>query len=100
MTNTPQTKQPAEIEDALQQLEGWTRHEEDPAIQKTFTFSNFHETMAFVNALAWIAHTMDHHPDLKVSYKTCEVTFSTHSVGGVTDLDLEAARKANGLLSS
>jgi 4a-hydroxytetrahydrobiopterin dehydratase len=62
----------------------------DGALQKTFTFGNYHKTIAFVNAVAWIAHRMDHHPDLLVGYNRCVVRYATHSAGGITELDFEA----------
>jgi len=65
------------------------------AIARTFRFADYHETIAFVNALAWIVHAEDHHPDLAVSYNRCEVRFSTHSVGGISDNDFICAAKAD-----
>lgn len=56
----------AEIADLMRNLEGWSR--EGDAIVKTYRFANYHETMAFVNATAWISHRADHHPDLAVGY--------------------------------
>ena len=55
-------------------------------------------TMAFVNAVAWIAHREDHHPDLLVSYNRCTVRFNTHSVGGLSINDFICAAKVDGLL--
>jgi len=66
-------------------------------IEKSFAFADYHQTMAFVNALAWIAHREDHHPDLGVHYNRCDVTFSTHDAGGVTLNDLICAAKAERL---
>jgi 4a-hydroxytetrahydrobiopterin dehydratase len=60
-------------------------------IEKTFSFGNYYETIAFVNALAWIAHRADHHPDLGVHYNRCVVTYSTHSAGGVSINDVICA---------
>lgn len=57
---------------------------EGNAIEKTFPFANFYETMAFVNAVAYVAHRVDHHPDLSVHYNRCVVRYSTHDAGGVT----------------
>jgi 4a-hydroxytetrahydrobiopterin dehydratase len=68
-------------------------------IEKTFLFSNYTETMAYVNALAWIAHHEDHHPDLQVHYNRCVVVFTTHSAGGVTLNDVICAAKAERLLA-
>src|SRR5690606_7285652 len=62
----------------LAQLPGWQLHGDgaDVAIEKTFRFANYHETMAFVNAVAFIAHVQDHHPDLSVHYDRCVVRFN------------------------
>jgi 4a-hydroxytetrahydrobiopterin dehydratase len=70
----------------------------DGALEKTYPFANFHETMAFVNALAWIAHREDHHPDLAVSYGRCTVRFNTHDVGGVSASDFFCAAAVDALL--
>ena len=85
-----------DVRDHLAQVSGW--YLADGAIEKTFSFKNYHETMAFVNALAWIAHTEDHHPDLAVSYDRCVVRFNTHSVGGISVNDFICAAKADALL--
>jgi 4a-hydroxytetrahydrobiopterin dehydratase len=71
----------------------------DGAIEKRFEFADFHRTMAFVNALAWIAHVEDHHPDLQLSYGHCVVRFSTHAVGGLSINDFICAAKVDALLS-
>lgn len=63
----------------------------DGALEKSFTFANFHETMAFVNAVAWIAHREDHHPDLALGYSRCTVRFNTHDVGGISVSDFHCA---------
>ncbi len=70
----------------------------DQAIERTFEFDNFYQTIAFVNAVAWIANREDHHPDLCVGYKTCKVTFSTHSIGGLSTNDFICATKIDALL--
>ena len=81
----------------LAQSPGWALVE--GAIEKRYTFPDFHRTMAFVNALAWIAHAEDHHPDLLVSYGHCMVRFNTHSVGGISINDFICAAKLDALLS-
>ena len=68
------------------------------AIEKSYGFPDYHRTMAFVNALAWIAHAEDHHPDLAVSYNRCVVRFNTHSVGGISINDFICAAKVDALL--
>ncbi len=70
----------------------------DGALEKNFRFANFHETMTFVNALAWIAHRADHHPDLAVSYGQCTVRFSTHDVNGISVSDFDCATQVDALL--
>jgi 4a-hydroxytetrahydrobiopterin dehydratase len=85
-----------EIDDHLKKVQGWSLV--GGAIEKTFSFANYHQTMAFVNALAWIAHGQDHHPDLAVSYDRCVVRFNTHSVGGISINDFICAAKADALL--
>jgi 4a-hydroxytetrahydrobiopterin dehydratase len=72
----------------------------DGALEKTFPFANFHETMAFVNALAWIAHQENHHPDLAVSYGNCTVRFNTHDVGGISVSDFHCASAVDALLKA
>ena len=91
-----------EIVAALSQLDGWklTGDGADVAIEKTFTFANYFETIAFVNALAFIAHAEDHHPDLSVHYNRCVVRFNTHDVGGLSASDFDCARQANALLAA
>ena len=68
----------------LELLEGWQMLHDGPRISRRFEFANFHETMAFVNALAWIAHVEDHHPDMALGYNYCQVNFNTHSIGGLS----------------
>ena len=71
----------------------------DGAIEKSFSFPNFHETMAFVNALAHIAHRADHHPDLAVNYGRCTVRFNTHDVNGISVSDFDCAARVDALLA-
>lgn len=85
----------------LAQLEGWQLQGDgaDVAIAKTFRFANYHETLAFVNAVAFIAHTQDHHPDLSVHYDRCVVRFNTHDVGGISGTDIDCALRVEALLA-
>ena len=69
-------------------------------IVKTFSFKNYHETMAFVNAVAFISHREDHHPNLEVSYKNCKVRYSTHSIKGISENDFICAAKVDQLLKN
>jgi 4a-hydroxytetrahydrobiopterin dehydratase len=87
----------AAVRDHLAQVSGW--HLNNGAIEKTYSFKNYHETISFVNALAWICNTEDHHPDLVVTYDRCVVRFNTHSVGGISVNDFICAAKADALIS-
>lgn len=93
---------PTEVVAGLAPLTGWTLAGDggQVAIEKTYRFANYFETIAFVNALALIAHTQDHHPDLSVHYNRCVVRFNTHDVGGISTTDIECARQADALLNS
>ena len=71
----------------------------DVAIEKTYRFSNYHETMAFVNAVAFIAHAQDHHPDLSVHYGRCVVRLNTHDVAGISATDIDCATRIDALLA-
>src|SRR5690348_11968851 len=79
----------------LKQLDGWSLG--DGEISRQFSFENYYETIAFVNAVAWVAHREDHHPDITVGYNKCTVRFSTHSVGGLSENDFIAAAKVDAL---
>ncbi len=76
---------------------GWRIAEDGRSLRRGFGFADFHHTMAFVNAVAWIAHVEDHHPDLEVGYDYCRVTYSTHSVGGLSENDFICAAKVDAL---
>lgn len=82
-------------------LDGWSLAGDGPqlAIVKTFQFANFFETMAFVNAVALIAHQQDHHPELKVSFNRCSIALNTHDVHGISQSDFECAAKFDALLA-
>ena len=86
-----------DVERYLAHLPGWEAS--GGAIARRFGFKNFYETMAFVNAVAWIAHGEDHHPDLEVSYRGCLVRYTTHAVGGLSENDFICAAKVDALLS-
>ena len=70
----------------------------DDALEKTFAFKNFHETIGFVNAVAFIANTENHHPDLAVSFSRCTERFNTHDVKGISVSDFFCASKVDALL--
>ena len=79
---------------------GWKLSGDGPqvTIEKTYTFANYHETISFVNAVAFIANAQDHHPDLSVHYNRCVVRFNTHDVQGISDSDFECAALVDALV--
>ena len=81
----------------LRSLKGWTI--EDGRLVKLYPFGNYYQTMAFVNALAWISHREDHHPDLAVSYNKCRVEYWTHAINGLSENDFICAAKADALFN-
>lgn len=80
-------------------LPDWTV--QDGKLMRAFSFKDHYETLAFVNALAWISHVEDHHPELTVTYNRCTVRYDTHSVndgrGGLSDNDFICAAKVDAL---
>jgi 4a-hydroxytetrahydrobiopterin dehydratase len=97
-----ETGLPKVTDDALRQLmaevPGWRLNDKKDAIARTYTFRNYYETLAFVNAVAWIAHGENHHPDLTVHYDSCVVRWNTHAAGGLTENDFICAAKVSALL--
>jgi 4a-hydroxytetrahydrobiopterin dehydratase len=87
----------AQVKKLLLQIPDWERSGKE--LTRTFHFKNYHETMAFVNATAWISHREDHHPDLEVGYNKCKMRYSTHSVGGLSENDFICAAKIDGLFT-
>ena len=88
----------ASVRELLPQLPGWELTENGHALSRTFRFPDYYRTMAFVNALAHVAHREDHHPDLSVHYDRCVVRYSTHDVGGLSENDFICAAKADALV--
>lgn len=87
-----------EADQLLQQVPGWTLRDDGKAIQRRFEFKGFYKTMAFINALAWIANQQMHHPDFSAGYNFCLVTFTTHAINGLSENDFICAAKVNELL--
>ena len=88
-----------QAKELLKQVKNWSLNEEVSEVSRTFEFKNFYETMAFVNAVAWVANHENHHPDMIVSYSSCKVSFYTHAVGGLTENDFICAAKVEQLLA-
>ena len=88
----------ADLARELAALPGWKHAHK--ALNKTFAFADYYRTMAFVNAIAFVAHRQDHHPDLSVHYNRVDVVYSTHDAGGVTLNDCICAAKVESLAGS
>jgi 4a-hydroxytetrahydrobiopterin dehydratase len=84
-----------EVARLLKHLQGWAH--ENGVIVKTYPFKNYYQTLAFVNASAWISHREDHHPDITVGYNQCRVSYVTHAVNGLSENDFICAAKLDAL---
>ncbi|GBD19558.1 MAG: 4a-hydroxytetrahydrobiopterin dehydratase [Dehalococcoidia bacterium] len=87
----------AAIARALEELPGWQR--QGDALVREFRFKNFREAMAFVNRVAELAEEQRHHPDITIRYNRVQLALTTHEAGGITERDVELARKIAGLLA-
>jgi 4a-hydroxytetrahydrobiopterin dehydratase len=85
-----------QVKPMLKGMDGWAL-QPDGMIAKTYKFKNYFETMAFVNAAAWISHREDHHPDMMVGYGECRVAYVTHAIKGLSENDFICAAKLDAL---
>ena len=83
----PEQLSAAQIENELSNLDGWSLVEGRNAMSKSFVFANFVEAFGFMTKAALVAEKMDHHPEWSNVYKTVDVVLTTHSAGGITELD-------------
>lgn len=92
---------PTEIVMRLAAAPGWklAGDGDAAAIEKTYGFANYYETISFVNAVAFIANAQDHHPDMSVHYNRCVVRFNTHDVKGISESDFECAAQVDALVA-
>lgn len=84
-----ETLTPRQIDDGLAHLDGWSYR--DDAIHRLLEFETFADAIAFVNRVAELAESANHHPTITNSYVTVGVSLSTHEAGGVTEKDLTLA---------
>ncbi len=88
----------ATVDKLLKQLSPeWKASPDKKEISCEYKFKNYYQTIAFVNAVAWMTHLENHHPDLKVSYNTCHVHYSTHTIKGLSENDFICAAKVDEL---
>ena len=83
----------------LEDLSGWALSTTGGSIIRTFNLADYYQTLALVNAIAYIAHQQNHHPELLVSYNKVVVTYNTHDVGGLSINDFICAARINTLIS-
>lgn len=89
----------ASAEKLLKQLKPhWKLAADTQRITASFDFKNYYHTSAFVNALVYVAHREDHHPDVRFGYRQCTVEYWTHAVNGLTENDFICAAKIDALL--
>lgn len=88
-----------QLHEYLKEIPQWSLTSSHAAIHREFHFKNYYETMAFVNAVAWVAHQQDHHPDLEVSYSRCKIVYTTHTVAGLSLNDFICAAHIDALMS-
>lgn len=86
-----------EISQLMPEIPQWQVNAQNTVISRRFEFKGFYKTMAFVNAIAWIANQENHHPDMEVGYNYCLVKFTTHAINGLTKNDFICAAKINQL---
>ena len=82
----------------LPQIPGWQVNDAGTVIYRRFEFKGFYKTMAFINAMAWVANQENHHPDFEAGYNYCLVHFTTHAIDGLSENDFICAAKLNKLL--
>jgi 4a-hydroxytetrahydrobiopterin dehydratase len=76
---------------------GWKLIEDGKAIKREFKFADFYRAMSFVNAVAHVANTQDHHPDIECGWGYCRIRYQTHAIGGLHENDFICAAKIDGL---
>ncbi len=91
---------PSHAQALLAQIPEWKLTGKGDYLERDFKFKNYYQTMAFVNAVAWISHREDHHPDLNVYYNHCVVRYTTHAINGLSENDFICAAKINAVMQA
>jgi len=86
---------PEEARQLLAQVPGWSL--EDRRITRRYAFKTHYQAVAFVNAVAWISHREDHHPDIALGYDAVTIAYTTHAIDGLSDNDFICAAKIDAL---
>ena len=90
----------SEAQSTLAEIAGWDLSPDGKSISRRFEFKGFYKCMSFINAMAWIANSENHHPDFSAGYSFCAVTFTTHAIDGLSENDFICAAKVNALLDN
>ncbi|WP_173273106.1 4a-hydroxytetrahydrobiopterin dehydratase [Thiosulfatimonas sediminis] len=85
------------IESSLSHLQGWDAPLNYASIKRTFNFKNYYQTVAFINAVTYLAQKQNHHPTICFGYNHCEITLCTHDIKGLSNNDMIMAAKINAL---
>jgi len=88
----------AEAEAMMDQVPGWELSDDATTLTRRFEFKGFYKCVSFINAMAWIANSENHHPDFSAGYNYCEVNFTTHAIDGLSENDFICAAKINALM--
>lgn len=88
-----------QIERLMAELVGWEVSGDGKSVAREVKLDDYYQVIAFVNAVAWMAHRENHHPDLEVSYQRCIVRYTTHAIGGLSENDFICAAKVDALLA-
>ena len=94
----PMTREQAET--LVKQVPGWQLSDDGKMISRRFEFKGFYKTVAFINAMAWVANSENHHPDFSAGYNYCDINFTTHAIDGLSENDFICAAKINELLEN
>jgi 4a-hydroxytetrahydrobiopterin dehydratase len=90
---------PEELASARTKLTGWTIAEDEKRLTRSFAFKDFSEAFGFMTRVALLAEKAGHHPDWSNAYNRVEIALSTHDAGGLTEKDVDLARKISALLA-
>ena len=80
------------LAEVLADLDGWSLVEDGTAIEAEFSFKGFNAAFGFMTRVALAAERQNHHPEWSNVYNRVTIRWTTHSEGGVTELDVKLAR--------
>ena len=92
--------QPSKLVHALKQIPLWTVDQKKSSLKRAFTFKDFHEAWSFMSWVALLATQYNHHPEWSNVYNRVQITWTTHDVGGISNLDVQLAQKIDAYLAS